>query len=143
MRAFIVIAVSAAGLVAGAAAARAADLDVGDSCCFVEYGPEQLVILDNEPGVVIRRWWLPPWRNRHYYPHGRWASKKVEKSESTPRKRVARTRPRPAPGYERYWTNPPNLAPDAVPLIGDDTPLPRENPYRVMPPVMVVPTVRP
>ena len=31
----------------------------------------QVVIYDDEPGVVIRRWWLPPWRDRHYYPHGR------------------------------------------------------------------------
>ncbi len=142
MHALIIIAVSAAGFVAGAAAVRAADLEVGAGCCFVEYGPEQLVILDNEPGVVIRRWWLPPWRNRHYYPHGRWASKKVEKSESAPRKRVARTRPRPAPGYERYWANPPAYEGDPGALISADTPLPRENPYRYMPSVVVAPTVR-
>ncbi len=94
MRAPLVIAASVAGLVAGAAAARAADLPVESSgyggCCYVEYGPAPLVILDDEPGVVIRRWWLPPWRNRHYYPHGDVALKKTGK-----RHHAVWRRPRP------------------------------------------------
>jgi hypothetical protein len=142
MRAPFVIAVSVAGLVAGAAAARAADLPIEtsgyDGCCTVEYGPEALVILDNEPGVVIRRWWLPPWRNRHYYPHGRWAKKKTESRKGAERKRVERRRSRSARSYARYWTNPRPYPEDMVtnpPLLMNNTyVLPRPRPYRYPPP---------
>ena len=27
-----------------------------------------LVVYDFEPGVVIRAYWLPPWRDRHFFP---------------------------------------------------------------------------
>ena len=27
-----------------------------------------LVVYDFEPGVVIRAYWLPPWRHRHFFP---------------------------------------------------------------------------
>lgn len=144
MRASIVIAVSVAGLVAGTMAASAADLEVEtsgyDRCC-TEYGPDRVVIYDDQPGVTMRRWWLPPWRNRHYYPHGRWARKNASRAANDG-KSVARQQPRRAPSYARHWTNPPADVDDAAQLLSADTPLPRENPYRNMPPVMVVPTVR-
>lgn len=145
MRAPVVIAVSVAGLVAGTVAARAADLEAEtsgyDRCC-VEYDPGRVVIFDDEPGVTIRRWWLPPWRNRHYYPHGRWAKKKAESRADDGPRPVARRRSRSARSYARYWTNPPADVRDTAPLLGADTPLPRENPYRNMPPVVVDPTVQ-
>ena len=137
MRAPIVIAASVAGLVAGAAVARAADLPVesaGHGCCYVEYGTAPLVILDDEPGVVIRRWWLPPWRDRHFYPFGNTALTKA-----VPGKRVVRRRqPRRVPSYARYWTNPPVYVLDSAPLITRDVePLPR--PRRYPPPAAVGP----
>jgi hypothetical protein len=145
MRALIIIAVSAAGLVAGAAAVSAADLKVETSgyhgCCNVEYGLRQVVILDNEPGVTIRRWWLPPWRNRHYYPHGRWAAKKTSAGEAVERESAVRQRPRQARSFQRYWSNSGVYASEPE-LLSADTPLPPTNPYRYMPPVVVAPTVR-
>jgi len=117
MRASIVIAASLAGLVAGAVPARAADLAVEPDgagygvCCAVYQTVPQVVIYDDEPGVVIRRWWLPPWRDRHYYPHGR-ASLKSRISDP---KRRSRAAPRSGPRYVRYWTN---QQAAATPLIG-------------------------
>ena len=29
-----------------------------------------IIVYDYEPGVVIRAYWLAPWRNRHYFPTG-------------------------------------------------------------------------
>jgi hypothetical protein len=28
----------------------------------------QQVIYDYQPGVTVRAYWLPPWRDRHYFP---------------------------------------------------------------------------
>lgn len=138
MRAPVVIAALLAGLVAGAAAARAADLQIepgGESCCHAGYGPAApLVILDNEPGVVIRRWWLPPWRNRHYYPHG------VEKLQTGSREGADESQPRPAPSYARYWTNPPVYVLDASPLLpGEAYSMPMPRPRRYPPPAVAAP----
>ena len=127
MRAPILIAASIAGLAAGAAAARAADLSLessGYGCCYVEYGVPPLVVLDDEPGVVIRRWWLPPWRNRHFYPSGNTARTKVVTG-----KHVARRQPPRVPSYARYWTNPPVYLLDSPPLITRDEPLPLPRRY--------------
>lgn len=146
MRASIVIAASLAGLIAGAAAARAADLTVepyGDggygACCYTVYQPiPQVVILDDEPGVVVRRWWLPPWRNRHYYPHSR-AFSKTHAARTHERRHAARARPRPAPRYVRYWTNPPAYGARPAPLIGPDINPPRPRPRRYLPPPAAAP----
>ncbi len=150
MRASIAIAASLAGLVAGSVGVRAADLPVATyrsgesgygSCCGALPGPvPQVVIADVEPGVVVRHWWCPPWRNRHYYPHGR----VVLRSEAVPPHTTGRATPRPAPHYMRYWTN---VEADVAPLIGPDvalpTPRPRPYPYpyrnRPSPPPAVAP----
>lgn len=129
MRAPVLIAASLAGLIVGAAAARAADLAVEPvgyggygACCRVPYGAiAPVVILDDEPGVIVRCWWLPPWRNRHYYPHGRAALNKDG------RHKAARRPPRGGPRYSRYWTNPPVYVLDATPLIGRDVDPPRRH----------------
>jgi hypothetical protein len=34
----------------------------------VRTGP--IIIYDYRPGIVVRAYWLPPWRHRHYFPHG-------------------------------------------------------------------------
>jgi hypothetical protein len=99
MRPFIVLAVAAFSLVVRPAAA--ADIGVGGAThgYGAYYGggvrAGELIIYGVEPGVTIRAYWLPPWRNRHYFPfHGR-----------KPRRVSARGRPKPAETYYRYWSN--------------------------------------
>lgn len=121
MRASVVIAASIAGFVAGAVPACAADLPLESpgygSCCTIGYGvAAPVVIYDNQPGVAVRAWWLPPWRNRHYYPHGR------EKLRSSHRQQTKYVQPRRAPSYARYWTNPPVYLLDSSPLLRPDVP---------------------
>ena len=61
---------------AGMVGARAADLplrpapdhNVGLHYRAIGRHVTPLVVWDYEPGVVVRAWWLPPWRHRHYYP---------------------------------------------------------------------------
>lgn len=138
MRASVAIAALFVGLVAGLASARAADLEVAPhgygACCDPPYGTaEPVVIWDDQPGVAMRRWWLPPWQNRHFYPHGR-ASLKVGR-----RRHPARWRPHAGPRYVRYWTNPPVYVLDTQPLIGRDIRYPRRDPRRYPPPSAVGP----
>jgi hypothetical protein len=102
MRALAALALLVFG-VAGTASAGAADLRVGggthgynEGAYFIE--PERagaLIIYDFEPGVTIRAYWLPPWRNRHYFPFG---AAKVRPVSSG-------GRPKPAESYFRYWSN--------------------------------------
>ncbi len=149
MRVSIVIAASLAGLIAGAACVRAADLPVapygeggyfgyGVCCAFYQPVP-QVAIYDDEPGVVVRRWWLPPWRNRHYYPHGR-ASVRRGSAHAQRRHRASRAAPRRVPHHRHYWTN---RQADAGPLIGPGVapllPRPRPYPYRQPPPPAAAP----
>ena len=118
MRAPLFIAAMIAGLAAGTAAACAADLSVEapayENCCYAVYGAAApVVILDDQPGVVIRRWWLPPWHHVHYFPHGR------ERLHTETRWQ----RPRPGPSFSRYWSNPPVYVIEA-PLIHPGVPAP-------------------
>ena len=106
MRAFIAIAILVFGA-AGITGARAADLPAGGGARGQGYsldysvvgGPAApLIIYDYEPGITIRAYWLPPWRNRHYFPfHG-----KLGKRHATASPAV---RPKPAQTYWRYWSN--------------------------------------
>lgn len=102
MRVPVAIAIFAFG-VAGTTGAGAADLGFGGRphghyvthYSVVGEPAAPLMVYDYEPGVVIRAYWLPPWRNRHYFPFGH--------------DRIVRThavgRPRPAESYWRYWSN--------------------------------------
>ena len=115
MRALIAIAIMTLGI----GAAGAADLAAARGGRFVtHYQPVgrpagQVVLYDWEPGVVVRPYWLPPWRDRHYFPFGR--------------DRVVRTpwkAPRPAKSFHRYWSvssafelQPPRYWPQRRPLI--------------------------
>src|SRR5579885_3254237 len=64
----------------------------------VPYGARTgaLVIYDFEPGVVVRAYWLPPWRHRHYFPFG------VDRSAEV--KRVSDAPPQPAESFYRSWS---------------------------------------
>jgi hypothetical protein len=106
MRVRVAIAVLAFG-VAGITTAGAADLGVGGGArgqaSYGGYsfngGPAgPVIVYGYEPGVVIRAYWLPPWRNRHYFPfHG-----KRPKQHATS---YHGGRPKPAETYWRYWSN--------------------------------------
>jgi hypothetical protein len=101
MRFLVAIAILAVALT-GAAGARAADLRSGLSARYVNYAPvgaiaAPQIVYDFEPGVIVRPYWLAPWRNRHYFPfgHDRWDRHKVH----------AWVRPRPAQSFHQYWSN--------------------------------------
>jgi hypothetical protein len=102
MRAFIAIAFLVFG-VAGIDGAGAADLGIGGRhhghyvthYSIIGEPATPLIIYDYDPGVVVRAYWLPPWRNRHYFPFGR---DKIVKTHAV-------RRPKPAQTYWRYWSN--------------------------------------
>jgi hypothetical protein len=117
MRTLIVIVVSALGTVAAAAA----DLPVAYPPAYSAYGvpAAPLVIYDYEPGTVLRAYWLPPWRNRHYFPMAR---------EVPHKERISVRPPRPAEPFSRYWSTPPLPPPPGATVIvpvPDDGPLPQ------------------
>ncbi len=102
MRALTAIAVLIAGL-AGIAAARAADLpdDHAPRNVFTHRVPHghrvgPIVVYDFQPGVVVRAYWLSPWRHRHYFPFGAKDEVETSSGEEGP--------PQPAESFERSWS---------------------------------------
>jgi hypothetical protein len=94
-------AIAVAAFVGGMAAAAAADLPLYPPGHFVAVGPPilPLVIYDYEPGIVVRAWWLPPWRHRHYFPAtGRLP--RIGRREDL----SAVDSPEPAESFERTWS---------------------------------------
>ena len=91
--------------VAGVSAARAADLPSIQSGGYStrDYavgGPaEPLVVYDFEPGVVVRPYWLAPWRHRHYFP-ATGMRPKIGRKENL----SARSSWKPAESYYRFWS---------------------------------------
>jgi hypothetical protein len=60
---------------ASVAAANAADISAGfnvsgSNGVYSSYVArmEPVIVFDFEPGVIVRSYWYPPWRNRHYFP---------------------------------------------------------------------------
>jgi len=103
MRAPFVMALSVAGIIAGIAAAAAADLPVEFSTRYGVLGEPAapLVIYQYEPGVVMRAYWLPPWRNRHYFPHSNRRPRLGRREHLS----AVRKPTRPAETYARSWSN--------------------------------------
>lgn len=66
----------------------------------------QIVIWDSEPGVVTRAYWLPPWRNRRYFPSNGEATE-LGRDEDLSRRDI----PEPVPAYRRYWSSSSAFAP--------------------------------
>jgi hypothetical protein len=59
---------------------------------------EPVIVYDYEPGVIVRSYWEPPWRNHHYFPHtGR--RPKVGRLERLTPRRVSKSEE-----YFRYWS---------------------------------------
>lgn len=94
--------------VAGMAGARAADLplrpapdrNVGLHYHAIGRHVAPLVVWDYEPGVVVRAWWLPPWRHRHYYP----ATGERQRIGRRENWRLRGEAPEPAESFYRTWT---------------------------------------
>ena len=83
--------------------ANAADISAGKSAGgYSAYSPyvahiEPVIVYDSEPGVIVRCYWCPPWRNRHYFPMtGK--RPKVGRREILPKHRVSKP-----DEYFRYW----------------------------------------
>jgi hypothetical protein len=111
MRVLIAVALLIAGI-AGITAARAADIpseharSAYNDILVVGQRAGALYIYDYEPGVVIRAYWLPPWRNRHYFPaSGR--RPRVGRLEHI----SARGVPMRAESYYRSWSTAPAFYP--------------------------------
>jgi hypothetical protein len=126
MRALVAIAILAF-LAAGVSSAGAADRIGGSrrsdytSYAPVGYPAPPLVIYDYDPGVVVRAYWLPPWRDHHYFPFGRdrWDIRRVKAPAG---------RPRPAETFRRYWSNSGAFVNDLPPAVlqsFDTAPAPR------------------
>jgi len=113
MRAF---AVTAGLFFAGGIAAHAADLPLvyEGSAHYSGLGSRAspLVIYDFEPGVEIRAYWLPPWRNRHYFP-ARGEMPVIGRSAD---RSAHGTPPEPAESYSRFWSTSSGVLPRRPPL---------------------------
>jgi hypothetical protein len=73
MRVLFAVALIVLGI-AGLNAASAADIPVERDSTYSTHSAglgqrtAPLVIYDYHPGVVVRAYWVAPWRHRHYYP---------------------------------------------------------------------------
>ena len=59
-----------------------------------------LVIYDYQPGVIVRAYWLAPWRQRHYYPT---TGEKPEVGRDEDLSAVSGNLPE-AETFERHWS---------------------------------------
>lgn len=125
-----------AGLVAGlsAAAAFAADIP-GESAGYGDDGvygggvpAGQIVVWDAEPGVVLRKYWLPPWRNRHYFPSNG-EMPEIGRDEDLSK----RSAPQPAQTYRRSWSSSSRTAEPLRPI---------DPPMNFAPEILVQPSMR-
>ncbi len=126
--------------IAGCAAARAADLP-GEADrprdVFIQHVPYgriagQILIYDFQPGVVVRAYWLPPWRHRHYFPfRAKQDAADVAPADDGP--------PVPAESFERYWSTSETFVRELprrvreTPLRARDEALPGEEPFKSSP----------
>ena len=83
-------------------AANAADTSAGPGAGYGNYAyglrTEPVIVYDYEPGVIVRTYWEPPWRNHHYFPStGR--RPKLGRLEHIQPPRVSRNE-----DYYRYWS---------------------------------------
>src|SRR5450759_3601039 len=105
MRVVFAIALIVLGI-AGVSAASAADLSIDRSAnySFRSYAIGEraapLVVYDYQPGVLVRAYWLAPWRHHHYFPY---TGKRpvIGRAENLSAKRSA---PQPAKTFQRSWS---------------------------------------
>jgi hypothetical protein len=85
--------------------ANAADLSYGANVTggYSVFSPyvariEPVIVYDFEPVVIVRSYWYPPWRNRHYFPRtGK--RPRVGRFEILPKHRVSKPEE-----YFRFWS---------------------------------------
>lgn len=104
MRAFLALMVSIAAI-GGAATAHAADLSTTTSSYSTYapgygYPPPPLVIIDDNPGVTMRAYWLAPWESRRYFP-ATGHRPRLGRLENLHARRFI---PPPAESYYRSWS---------------------------------------
>ena len=102
------VALIAGVLVAAVSAAQAADLPpdtIGLHHSGMGRRVAPLVIYAYEPGVVVRAYWIAPWRKRHYFPTTGEAPG-IGRDEDLS---AASAPPEPAESYAREWTNAPQV----------------------------------
>ena len=119
MRAWILL-----SSVFGVGAAQAADLPLisqGSGSAMSQDGSytlaqpaPPLVVYDFEPGVVIRAYWLPPWRHRHFFPATGRAPVYGRREYLAPDGPVE-----PAETYYRSWSS-------SSPVLRERMPLPEQ-----------------
>jgi hypothetical protein len=124
-----------AGLVAGLGAVTAFAADMpGGSAGYDGYGgyggydAGQIVIWDAEPGVVVRKYWLPPWGNRHYFPSNG-EMPEIGRDEDLSKG----TATQPAKTYRRSWSA---SSSSAAPGVSADPPM------NFAPDILVQPSMR-
>lgn len=112
MRALFAAVIITLGL-AAATPARAADLVEPGPAGEIEAGQMhyaggsfdgvragEVLIYDDQPGVIRRAWWLAPWRHRHYFP-ARGERPVLGRLEDL----SARSEVHPAKTFYRSWSN--------------------------------------
>jgi len=73
-----------------------------------------IVVYDYEPGVVVRAYWLPPWRNRHYFPTGH----KIDITARDEELATRSARPiKPAQSFHREWSTSSSFIPNDVQAV--------------------------
>lgn len=96
MRAFL----AAAFVIAGLQGAGAADLAFIDGYSGFGARAGQVVTYDFQPGVVVRPYWLTPWRARHYFPAGD-GHPRLGRDEDLS---AVGSVPQPAEDFKRFWS---------------------------------------
>ncbi len=95
-------------LLAATSAAQAADMPpdaIGLHYPALGRRVAPLVIYDYEPGVVVRAYWIAPWRHRHYFPTTGEAPE-IGRDEDLS---ATGAPPEPAEGFAREWSNAPAI----------------------------------
>jgi hypothetical protein len=103
MRAPLALALSLTGILAGITAAGAADLPypLAPRSVIIDEPAAPLVVYQYEPGVTMRAYWLPPWRDRHYFPHSNQRPRLGRRENLS----AVRKPTRPPETYVRFWSN--------------------------------------
>ncbi len=90
----------------GVSAASAADLPRERSGTYstrasaIGHRTAPLVVYDFQSGVVVRAYWLAPWRHRHYFPT---TGEKPEVGRDEDLSATS-SAPEPAETFQRYWS---------------------------------------
>ena len=113
MRVLFAVALIAFGL--AGSSASAADFMRGNSGNYaIGYSAHghragRLVIYDFEPGIVVRPYWIAPWRHRHYYPT---TGEKPQSGRNEDLTGGAGGAPEPAETFQRSWSTSSALLPE-------------------------------